>query len=63
MLMFAYIVGGWVLANAYISKTFTYSELGRRAKFQSRKYSKILNYATFDKRPNHVKIAQINTQF
>ena len=26
MLMFAYIVGGWVLANAYISKTFMYSE-------------------------------------
>ena len=49
MLMFAYIVGGWVLANAYISKTFMYS--GKKAKFQSRKYSKILNYATFDKRP------------
>ena len=26
MLMFDYIVGGWVLANAYISKTFMYSE-------------------------------------
>ena len=53
MLMFAYIVGGWVFANAYISKTFMYSE--KNAKFHCGKYSKILNYATFDKRPRTKK--------
>ena len=60
MLIFAYIVGGWVLANAYVSKTFMYSV--RKLNFSLENIVKVLNYATFDKRPNHVKIVKINTQ-
>ena len=33
MLMFAYIVGGWVRANAYVSKTWTY-DLRKDVKIQ-----------------------------
>ena len=53
--MFAYICSGWVGHSKCLHKQNLYV-LGKKAKFKSRIYSKILNYATFDKRPNHVKI-------